>query len=54
MNECRGKPPEATRMALKARGFRWASGAGAWQRRRTRDALDAARLILKMAAAGDE
>ena len=43
-----GSTPEATRTALKARGFRWVRGAGAWQRQRTQDALDAARLILTM------
>ena len=34
-----GKPDDATRTALKARGFRWSPTEGAWQRQRTNAAL---------------
>lgn len=42
-----GKPDEATRSALKRRGFRWAPSRGAWQRQLTNNAVYAARELLQ-------
>ncbi|HEX6939369.1 MAG TPA: hypothetical protein VF158_08150 [Longimicrobiales bacterium] len=41
-----GKPDEAMRAKLKARGFRWAPSVGAWQRQRSPAANQAVREIL--------
>lgn len=42
-------PDEATRTALKSHGFRWSRFAGVWQRQLTRNAIYAARCVLKVA-----
>ena len=42
-------PDEQTRTALKSYGFRWSRFAGVWQRQLTRNAIYAARQILKVA-----
>lgn len=41
-----GKPPDATRALLKARGFRWSPQAGAWQRLLNDAGRLAARLVV--------
>jgi hypothetical protein len=41
-----GKPPDATRALLKARGFRWSPTAGAWQRLLNDAGRLAARLVV--------
>ena len=41
-----GKPPDATRALLKARGFRWSPQAGAWQRLLNDAGRLAARLLV--------
>jgi hypothetical protein len=42
-----GKPDEATRKALRSRGFLWAPSVGAWQRKATESAWFRAREILR-------
>ena len=41
-----GAPPEATRRALKAAGFRWSPSVGAWQRHASNGAWHAAKEAL--------